>query len=294
MGHTVYKSMHADALEKVLNGSLKFGNLASYRLRHKVTGDRFIGDPKDGLAVTNTGHLVFTGGPEDDGVRNAVSTVISIGKGAIGTISNYQIKSTVDGFVCSLAVGDFRSLAKEMNERAGYDACVKINDLGILAETILRTGHVDGVHLSEYYDFSQGEVTYASASVHNLQDDFRVRRGDPFAKDIGYKEQCEYRLFLKPRHKMIEYSIYVSFDVPARLFERVETGFPANNTSQNDVDYIHQARSILRALGYVSGIPLPSGCREACASQPDSILRLKELYLGIRQTHPSLTLDSYT
>jgi hypothetical protein len=213
MSHRIFKFLRSEHVGCILkDGTVQFGRLSHYRGLEKTHGP-WIGDQHEGTSAVTVEVLEWTAtddlaaneemarrfSPGPGGLKFAPGSKVSM-YGAPGAIKHTSVGD--DEFVFSVAVGGLKKLTRTMcvDAKDPYDACLELKcSLKTLAEEIYHSGRIPGLHNGRIRELFHrptfGKVTYRQI-VQNFG--APVPQPSPFAKDLFYKEQKEWRICLKP------------------------------------------------------------------------------------------------
>jgi hypothetical protein len=212
----LYKFLDRRHVASLVRGTFKFGRLRYYRLLEQVTGDGWIGDRREGVAVTVLrAAKVDSSDPNDQEMRARLEAagVIEMAPGNVVHLENVTIINSIDCFVLCFSIGNLEGLVKHMSSKDrgkyAYDACVSLTDADELEKRLWREGRVGEKRLDElftgiradkvrYGDWIEGDLGTHPASI-----------GDPFFKGDKYRDQAEWRFVLYPRQQIEKDSVFV-------------------------------------------------------------------------------------
>lgn len=234
-----------------MSGRLRFGNINLYRLLEATLADTFIGDRAEGRAET----LLDTATVQDEAIRRKMLSDlrISADQGVEVQISESFSRSFAPGFVLSLSQGDLPALRRVFcngNDRANYDACVRVDDVHGLAREIFEHGQLDdGRHVLDLFGtYEARSVTYSASA--SAQYDGEFSSPSLFEKKARYSAQHEFRVALIPTQNIPDDALFVTLP-RARAFLHLEFREPRERceaTRAADDDRIKLLRRIRDAL----------------------------------------------
>jgi len=232
---SVYKFMHSQHLTHVLDeGTIKLGSLSHYR---RLEGEQWIADRLEGSVELDPQGMVIT---EEDNQFDTMLPPSLVGRdvkaSAGGRITFAPgVKVTIahpEAYVFSASIGDLEQLTSLMcrKDQEGYDACIHITDIGLLAHRLFNRGVVlelkarvrevfQAVHCSRV----SYEVLSRTAALG------RAPEASPFLKDIHLADQSEIRIALLPPQHIEHSMLTIRVPRPGQLFKEVFRNRP-NNT----------------------------------------------------------------
>jgi hypothetical protein len=183
------------------HNTLQFSRLHYFRILEVATGDRIIGDSKEGYKGNFIPHLEMNSqtSPEEKAHWHQNTGLGFTGEGTF-TLTNVPIHSFVECYILSFSYGDFEELKRAMCTEAeaqyAYDACFEIKDMQVLCDAIENEGLVDGRPLKELFTVHCCKVRYEQTATNNVFGVRDVESGNPCVKDISYADQSEFRIIL--------------------------------------------------------------------------------------------------
>jgi hypothetical protein len=195
---TLYKFLNASDAPHVLGGSLKLGSLSKYRLMEALTGDGWIGDRQEGIAITHRTEEFR------DGYRG---------------YNNRYIRH-IEGYLFCASHGDIGRLRQSMMVDApiSYDGCIEIVSGYTLFELIKAAPYLNG-SVADYFTVGAAPCRYEEIPPIHMGGPGANVRPNPFLKSLRYASQSEFRIFLQPRDEVPRHDdLFLTIEVPDGLF----------------------------------------------------------------------------
>ncbi len=221
MVEPVYKFMRKSDVHFLLNGSLKFGSLETYRQQELKQGDKRIGDQNEGLS-RNSMNFRYDAKTATTSDKRALDNMAPFIKFFDGPLENLLVEECsfdviANCFVMSTSIANqnnFAELTNDINRDAGknvYDGCVEIKDFltlwkALRVSRLAAASDFADIPLDEIFAVQCGPVKYQPLTVHEFSINNQFRDADPLLKDLSYRHQREARFILRPKvPKLIEY-----------------------------------------------------------------------------------------
>lgn len=234
-----YRFMSTNNLDLTLAGNLRFRRFSYYRLLEILRGDEadLIGDRDDGVSYTKTGRLDFS----EEGLASELQDKlhelnISVPNGSSVVIEDATFVHACDGFLLSFSRGEYEEF-KDVMLDDDYDACVRFDDIQLIANEIYEKGVIKDLgKVCDYFEPPVcGDVEYADnvAFIENSP----VLGYAPFLKREKFKGQSESRIIFTQKKEFPDDYFDVVVDFPAGyLVEQLRGVVKVYDGKEDEVD----------------------------------------------------------
>lgn len=220
--HLIYKFLDQQHVALLLAGKMKFGRLMRYRLLEIASGDRWIGDVREGVAITHVAEANLADlaqaplkvALEEAGFIRAVP-------GAPVVVNGVRIVQEVDAFICSFSSGEFAPLHEVMcrsPDRPNYTAAVEVLDQDALVSRVEAGVLPCGRPVKDVFHVECGRVVYDG---HEADWNGALMGAHPYRKEGAFEGQHEWRVVLYPREPVGGDYVDLQIDA-AELFVQIQ------------------------------------------------------------------------
>lgn len=279
-----YKYCGTDVVDRVAQGSIKLSSLAWFRQIEERGGNEEIGDRFEGRAISHLAHMLIKDQPTDHQRRVLAATRAVIENCSNITLADWTITSEcAHALIFCLSVSDNLEL-----QDSGYDACVRISDVELLAQRIMTTGRIDGVPCDRIFSSVIHRRVEYLPRVVDLNEARATLNASPFVKRERYARQREYRIVFVPRDRWIPDRVIVEFApsndlmiAVARSADRVSGPAP---TEPSRSEVLEQMRALILEVqefcrdfsDQIQRLPLPPPIPGAGGQWQEAIIAIGE------------------
>lgn len=225
----VYKFLRTSDVDRVLvDGTVRISSLEHFR--RLEASRQWIADRDEGSARLEIQNLSVTGGP-GDAIAAATPPgsvpLVSMAPGVTAQFENISFQwACPNVHIYSASRGEYRDHHKSMGTD-GYDACLEIRDIDLLAHRLLHRGHIRELANARMRNcFARCEiadVTYEA--MVRPPGAGRLPAPSPFRKDRAFAAQLEVRIAFWPVPNVtVPPVVTVVLDQGGDIFARVYRG----------------------------------------------------------------------
>lgn len=245
-----YRFMSTNYLDLTLKGNLRFRRFSYYRLLEILRGDEadLIGDRDDGVSYAKIGRVDFSDESLSSELQDRLRELkVSVPSGSSVVIEDATFVYACDGFLLSFSRGEYDEFKDVMLDE-DYDACVKFEDIQLIANEIYEKGVIKSLgKVCDYFEPPVcGDVEYADnvAFIENSP----VLGYAPFLKREKFKGQSESRIIFTQKKEFPDdyFDVVVDFSA-GYLVEQLRGSIKVYGGEEDEVD----PKQLLDYLGEV-------------------------------------------